>query len=144
MVLHERLLEHILWMWNPQQQHFEVGAHILTVEVEDIYFLTGLSRWGATISLTSLHRGDITTQDLIDHHYIPRTRTSGKKITIKIVMEEPLQTIFFTMQRVAGSQGVHQASRVHMLYAIEAIAPIIFNWVKALLPIFKDQLTKCW
>ena len=52
MVSHERLLEHILWMWNPQKQHFEVGAHILTVEVEDIYFLTGLSRWVAPISLT--------------------------------------------------------------------------------------------
>ena len=40
----KHLLEHILWMWNPEQQHFEVGAHILTVEVEDIYFLTGLLR----------------------------------------------------------------------------------------------------
>ena len=40
MVSHERLLENILWMWNPEQQHFEVGAHILTVEVEDIYFWT--------------------------------------------------------------------------------------------------------
>ena len=44
MVSHERLLEHILQMWNPEQQYFEVGAHILTVEVEDIYFLTGLLR----------------------------------------------------------------------------------------------------
>ena len=39
MVSHERLLEHILQMWNPEQQHFEVGAHILIVEVEDIYYL---------------------------------------------------------------------------------------------------------
>ena len=38
MVSHERLLEHILQMWNPEQQYFEVGAHILKVEVEDIYF----------------------------------------------------------------------------------------------------------
>ena len=53
MVSHERLLENILWMWNPEQQHFEVGDHILIVEVEDIYFLTGLLRWGASISLTS-------------------------------------------------------------------------------------------
>ena len=61
MVSHERLLEHILWMWNPEQHYFEVGAHILTIEVEDIYFLTGLSRWGAPISLTGSHGGDITT-----------------------------------------------------------------------------------
>ena len=44
MVTHERLLEHIIHMWNPEQQYFEVGAHVLTIEVEDIYFLTGLSR----------------------------------------------------------------------------------------------------
>ena len=42
MVSHERLLEHILRMWNPEQQYFEAGAHILIVEVEDIYFLTSL------------------------------------------------------------------------------------------------------
>ena len=42
MVSHERLLEHILWMWNLEKQYFEVGSHILTVEVEDIYFLTDL------------------------------------------------------------------------------------------------------
>ena len=36
-----------------------------------------------------------------------------------------------------------EASREHMLYAIEAMAPTIFNWEEAMIPIFKDQLTKC-
>ena len=36
MVSHEWLLEHILQMWNPEQQYFKVEAHILRVEVEDI------------------------------------------------------------------------------------------------------------
>ena len=141
MVSHERLLEHILRMWNLEQQHFEVGAHILIVKVEDIYFLDGLSRQRAPISLNGSRGGDITTQELIDRHYIPRTRTSGKKIPIKAVMDGPLRTVIFTMQRVAGIQGVHQASRAHMLYAIEAMAPTVFNWAEALLLIFKDQLT---
>ena len=61
MVSHERLLEHILHMWNPEKQYFEVGAHVLTIEVEEIYFLTGLSRRGAPISLAGSHRGDMTT-----------------------------------------------------------------------------------
>ena len=122
MVSHERLLEHILRMWNPEQQYFEVGAHILIVEVEDIYFLTGLSRWGAPISLIGSHGGGITTKELIHRHCIPGTRTSGKKIPIKVVMDGPLQTILFTMQRVVGSQGVHQASIAHMFYAIKAMA----------------------
>ena len=57
--------------------------------------------------------------------------------------DKALQIVFFTMQRVVGIQDVHQASRAHMMYAIEAMAPMVFNWVEALLPIFKDQLTKC-
>ena len=120
-----------------------MGAHILTVEVEDIYFLTGLSRRGAPISLIGSCGGDITTRELIDRHCAPGTSTSGKKIPIKAVTDGPLQTVLFTMQRVVGSQGVHQASRAHMLYAIEAMAPTVFNWAEAMLLIFKDQLTKC-
>ena len=38
MVSHEHLLEHILSMWNPEKKYFEVGAHVLTIEVEYIYF----------------------------------------------------------------------------------------------------------
>ena len=94
-------------MWNPEQQYFEVGAQILTVEVEDIYFLTGLSRRGAHISLTSSRGRDVTTQELIDHHCILGTRTSGKKIPIKEVVDGPLQIVLFTIQRVVRSQGVH-------------------------------------
>ena len=101
MVSHERLLEHILRMWNPEQQYFKAGAHILTVEVEDIYFLTGLSRWGAPISLTGSRGGDITTRELIDQHCVLGTGTSGKKIPIKVVTNKALRIVLFTMQRVA-------------------------------------------
>ena len=104
-----------------------MGGHILIVEVEDIYFLTVLSRWGAPISLTSSRGGDITTRELIDRHCAPVTRTSGKKIPIRAMTDGPLWTVLFTMQRVARIQVVHQASRVHMLYAIEAMAPMVFN-----------------
>ena len=38
------LLEHLVQMWDPDQQVFNVGAHTLTIDIEDIYFLTGLSR----------------------------------------------------------------------------------------------------
>ena len=128
-------------MWNLEQQYFEVGAHVLTIEVEDIYFLPGLSRQGTLISLTGSRGGDVTTKELIDRHYLLVTRTSGKKIPIKVVVDLPLCTLLFTMQKLAGSQGPHQDSRAHMLYAIEAMAPTIFNWAEAFLPVFKYQLT---
>ena len=74
MISHPRLLEYILQMWNPKQQYFEVGIHFLTIEVEDIYFLMGLSRRGAPISLTSSRGGTVTTQEMINRHYQPSTK----------------------------------------------------------------------
>ena len=49
---HVRLLDHLIRMWDSYQQHFQVGTHILTIDVEDIYFLTRLSRRGSLVSLT--------------------------------------------------------------------------------------------
>ena len=61
MMSHVRLLEYILRMWNPKQKYFKVGRQVLTMEVEYIYFLIYLSRYGAPISLTGPWGGDVTT-----------------------------------------------------------------------------------
>ena len=37
------VLEYIIDMWDLDQQHFMVWTHTLTIDIEDIYFLTGLS-----------------------------------------------------------------------------------------------------
>ena len=80
---------------------------MLTIEVEYIYFLTVLSRWDGPISLTGSRGGDVTTQELINRHFLPSTRTLGKKIPIKEVVNIPLRTLLFTMQRLVRSQGPH-------------------------------------
>ena len=105
-----RLLEYILRMWNPEEQYFKVWDHILTVEVQYIYFLTELSRCGDPISLTIPRGGHMTTQELIDRHCFPDTQMSGEKIPIKEVMDFPRCIVLFTMQRLSGSQGAHQDS----------------------------------
>ena len=48
-------------MCNPEQQNLKVGAPIFLVKLEEMYFLTGLSRKGAPISLTLPRSGDATT-----------------------------------------------------------------------------------
>ena len=63
----------------------------------------GLSRRGALVSLTGSREGDVTTQELIHHYCEPGTKMSGKKIPIKVVVDDALCTILFTMQRLAGS-----------------------------------------
>ena len=86
----------------------------------------------------------MTTKELINRHFQPGTRISGKNISIRDVVDMPLRTVLFIMQRLAGSQGPHQASWAHMMYALEAIVHMVFDWAEALLPVFKDQLKKCW
>jgi hypothetical protein len=39
-----RLLEYLVRMWDPDQQVFHVGVHTVSLDIEDIYFLTRLSR----------------------------------------------------------------------------------------------------
>jgi hypothetical protein len=36
-------------MWDVDSQHFVVGDQILQMDVDDIYFLTGLSRRGEPV-----------------------------------------------------------------------------------------------
>jgi hypothetical protein len=47
-----RLLEYLVHMWDSEQQVFHVVVHVLSLDIADIYFLTGLSRHGACVTLT--------------------------------------------------------------------------------------------
>jgi hypothetical protein len=38
-----RLLEYLVHMWYVNEQALHVGVHTLTLEIDEIYFLTGLS-----------------------------------------------------------------------------------------------------
>ena len=45
-----------------------VGFHILPIEVEDIYFLTGLSMRGSPVVLSGVQGGEGSLDDIIDQH----------------------------------------------------------------------------
>jgi hypothetical protein len=46
------LFEHMIVLWDVAEQGFRIGAQLLTIELEDVYFLTGLSKRGVPISFT--------------------------------------------------------------------------------------------
>ena len=48
---HPVLLQLLVDMWDPDAGYFMVGNQILWLEIEDVYFLTELSRRGATVVL---------------------------------------------------------------------------------------------
>ena len=94
-------------MWDLEQQHFQVGTHILTLDVEDIYFLTGISRHGSHVSFFGPRGGDMTIYDLMDQYCTIDTFSQSGNIVIKHVMGHPPRTILFTIEKVVCSRASH-------------------------------------
>jgi hypothetical protein len=65
-----RLLEYLVHMWDVNEQAFHVGAHTLTIDIEDIYFLTGLSHHGSRVTLTGSRGGGEPMNHYISEHCV--------------------------------------------------------------------------
>jgi hypothetical protein len=137
-----RLLEHLIQMWDPDQQVFHVGVHTLTIDIEDIYFLTGLSRRGSYVSLTGNRRGGRKMSEYCRDHCVPEAERRKGKVAIWGVTDITLRTILLTIARMAGSASPHMALQSYFQYALECLEPRVFNWADAVLRSLKKQLTK--
>jgi len=104
---HVRLLDHLTRMWDLEKQHFQVVTHILTIYVEDIYFLTKISRRGSLVSFSGPQGGEMAIDGLINEHNIIGSRSQCEKIPIKNIMDRPLRTVEFTIEKVVGSKDSH-------------------------------------
>ena len=62
------LLENLVRMWDVNEQAFHVGVHTLTLEIDDIYFLTGLSHRGSHLSLLGSRGGGEPMDYYVAHH----------------------------------------------------------------------------
>jgi hypothetical protein len=48
-----RLLQTLINYWDPETEAFNLDGKPLRIEVDDIYFITGLSHWGEVVNLKS-------------------------------------------------------------------------------------------
>ena len=124
---HDRILEYIINMWDPDQENFVVGVHILPIEIEDIYFLTGLSMWRSPIVLSRARKGEGSLDDIIDQHCSLGTESQSGKLVIKSLVDLPLRIVVYTIGRVVGTRASHFTGRSHMLYALWCMDPTVFN-----------------
>ena len=104
-----RLLEYLVHMWNMDQQLFHVGFHTLTLDIEDIYFLTGLSRCGYHASLTNGRAGGLPMSEYCCQYCVPKAERSKDKVSIWGVQYLTLRTILFTISRMVGSMAPYMA-----------------------------------
>jgi hypothetical protein len=84
-------------MWDPDQQVFIVGAHTLEIDIEDIYFLTGLSRHRSHVSLTDSRGGGLKMSEYCNQYCVPEAERKKGKVAIWGVTDLTLRTILFTI-----------------------------------------------
>jgi hypothetical protein len=105
------LLDHLIRMWDINDQLFNVGPHTLDIEMEEIHFLMGLFNQGAMFILVS-HRGtEISIKEYIIQYYREGTRKSSGKIPIEDITNCPLCIILFTITNLVGSTRSHLSSK---------------------------------
>ena len=89
------------------------------------------------MSITGPKGGDMSMDNLIDEYYVVEARSEGGKIPIKYIVDRPLRTMAFTIEKVAGSKSFNQTTHAHMLYSVDCMAPTIFNYCEGLLVILR-------
>ena len=124
MKAHIRLLEYIIDMWDPDQEHFMVGVHILPIEVEDIYFLISLSIRGIPVVLFGAQGREGSLDDILDQHCSLGIESQSRKLQIKSLVD---------LAREAIHKGKNNASGTVIDYLIDiGSGKIVFwtNWIQ--------------
>jgi hypothetical protein len=116
---------------------------MLEIDIEDVYFLMGLSRRGAPIILSRHWATPLQTNAYIAQFCVSGSQKEGGRIVIKDVRDLPLRSILFTITKMVGSTSPHISSKSQMAYVVQCLEPRIFNWCARFLRNVKEKISKC-
>ena len=94
------------------QQVFHVGAHILSLDIDYIYFLMGLSHRGYRVTLIGSRGGNLPMSEYIHWYCDPEVERCRGKVSIRDVRDLPFRTILFTISQIAGSASPHMSLQI--------------------------------
>lgn len=134
------LLKMLIHYWDLEKYAFIIEQMHLRVEIEDAYFIIGLSWRGKKVNLMRRTRGRLNVEDYVYIYYLGNTEKIGTQIPINHVERLALRIILFTIARVNGLASLHQTSQVLMSLAVEFLTNF-FDWCTPLLTNMKKQLT---
>jgi hypothetical protein len=81
-----RLLQMLVNFWDPDTEAFNLDGKPLRIEVEDIYFITGLSRRGEVVNLKARGAGGgMNIEDYISTHCVAGTEKVGSQLPIRVI-----------------------------------------------------------
>lgn len=121
------LLRYLISIWDNNREIFVIGDQELELTTLDIYFITGLSCRGEPVNLygSCLIRASIFS--LLAEHCPEALKSKSGKIDISSVWDLTLRVLLLTINSVAWSQVEHKNNKSKFIYAIDCIAPTIFN-----------------
>jgi hypothetical protein len=99
-------------MWEPNSQCFLVKDQLLDIDIDDIYFLTGLSCRGESVEFGGQGGGGESVDLYVSDLCVEGTCKQGRKLPTQHVSDIPLRTILYT-DTIVGMVLV-QTSDVHM------------------------------
>ena len=131
--------------WDHELGMFNLQGETLELTVEDIYFITGLSQRGAPMNLEGTGKGGdpLSVQNYVDMFCTPGTQKRGSSVIIADIQDFTLQVLASTIVRLAGSSGLHMATRNQMRVAVDCFRGALYDWCSGVLPIMKRQLSDC-
>lgn len=135
-----RLVEMLIDYWDTEEEAFMMDQMPLRVEVEDIYFITGLYRRGEAVHARGRTRSSLTIEDYVQIYCPGHPKKVGSQISITYVASLSLRIILFTIAQVNGSASLHQASQLTMSVAVDYLTTV-FDWCTPLLANMKSHLT---
>lgn len=104
----------------------------LRIEVEDIYFIIGITQRGDPVDLHNKPTGGLNIENYVHVYCVDDEKKVGTQIPIEYVRDLHMKILLFTIGRVAGSASLHQASCTHMSIIVERLVHI-YDWCTALL-----------
>ena len=123
-----RLLEMLVGYWDLDSDSFILDGQPLRIEVEDIYFLTSLSRRGEVVNLKSCGAGSgMKIEEYIDAHCVVGTPKVGIQVPIREIKNLSLNIIVLVLTRITGLASLQQALRPLMFYAVQCMRPTLYD-----------------
>ena len=89
-------------------ESFHIDGMSLTIEVDGIYFITGLSQRGEVVNLRSRRPGGgLTIDEYISIYYFPDIEKFGSQIPTNCIQVLGLKAILLALGRIVGLSSLH-------------------------------------
>jgi hypothetical protein len=103
-----RFLDMLVGYWDPESESFNFDGKPLRIEVEDIYFLTGLSHWGEVVNLKLWGEGSrMKIEEYINTHCVAGTPKVGSQLPIRAINNLILKIVVLVLTNITSLGTLH-------------------------------------